>query len=121
MVGIILTVLYFYGSLHIARIGWPVFMDYVQYYNLSKGYICFIAIWGIHSIGFFTMGTVFYFIYSSNHPFFERYKINNNPWPWNSDPEQWKILKRNSIYVIGVNNFFTIPISLLVTAVASPR
>ena len=121
IVGIILTVAFFYGSLFLARTGWPIVIDYVTRYNLPKGLVYFVSLWGIHAIGYLTMGIVFYFIYSANLPFFEQYKINENPWPWNDDAEKWKILKGRSLYYIGMNNILIIPGTLLFSLYLNPN
>jgi sterol desaturase/sphingolipid hydroxylase (fatty acid hydroxylase superfamily) len=52
----------------------------------------------------------------ANHPFFERYKINDNPWPWQEDKENWHKLRRRSLLITALNNFIVMPIAL--TAIA---
>lgn len=35
---------------------------------------------------------IWYIVYKLNHPWIEQYKaLPNEPWPWNNDPEGWKI------------------------------
>jgi methylsterol monooxygenase/4-alpha-methyl-delta7-sterol-4alpha-methyl oxidase len=49
-----------------------------------------VSAWCFH-VGFnFTAYCLSYFIYTSKHPFLERYRIMDQPWPWESDPEGWK-------------------------------
>ena len=64
----------------------------------------------------------FSLIYTLNHPFFEKYKINTNPWPWISDPEEykvrrWETIKNVCLVCIFVNNisFFLVMAANLVS------
>ena len=36
--------------------------------------------------------------------FFEKYKINNQPWPWNDDPKKWKELLSYTVKILILNN-----------------
>ena len=45
----------------------------------------------------------FYFFYKLNHPFFEKYKSVDEPWPWQSDPEEWNQLFWKSIKLTILN------------------
>jgi len=52
-------------------------------------------------------------IYHFELPFFERYKISNEPWPWNDNKKEWKILLKKSLLLVGFNNLVTLPMALL--------
>ena len=88
---------------------------------MSSSFIFFVSIWTGHNISYISMAVVFAIIYSANHPFFERYKINNNPWPWNEDPVKWEILKKRSYFYIGINNALIIPGYLLASLYFNPK
>lgn len=49
------------------------------------------------------------FVYWLNHPFFEQFKDNDRPWPWQYDPEfKPKLIK--AFKLVGFNNFVCSPI-----------
>ena len=53
-------------------------------------------------------GNIFYFmIYKFKLPFFEKYKALEDPWPWESDPEEWNKLFWRSIKFTLFNCFIT--------------
>lgn len=51
-------------------------------------------------------------IYAIELPFFERYKVSSEPWPWQSDPKEWKELKRKSFLLVGFNSYLLSPVVL---------
>eukprot|EP01017_Pseudomicrothorax_dubius_P014482 TRINITY_DN1689_c0_g1_i1.p1 TRINITY_DN1689_c0_g1~~TRINITY_DN1689_c0_g1_i1.p1 ORF type:complete len:369 (+),score=62.86 TRINITY_DN1689_c0_g1_i1:2-1108(+) len=49
----------------------------------------------VHSLSFLIGNLGMWAVYHAKHSFFERYKISQKQWPWESDPERWRdILKR---------------------------
>ena len=54
-----------------------------------------------------------WYIYHIEHPFFERYKINPDPWPWNSDHEEWMKLLKKSIKLVSFNFLVVFPVALV--------
>jgi len=66
---------------------------------------------------FFLAVTIFtfYVIYHIEHPFFEQYKANPKPWPWNEDRKKWKNLLRKTVLQSLWNNLFIIPALILPT------
>ncbi|CAK88518.1 unnamed protein product (macronuclear) [Paramecium tetraurelia] len=43
----------------------------------------------------YVIGNIYmYIIYSLKLPFFERYKVDNNPWPWEKSQESWNQTKK---------------------------
>lgn len=57
-----------------------------------------------HSI-FIVCNLTLYFIYKSESPFFERYKIHNEIWPWKKDNQQWIKLLKETAYYLFINQF----------------
>ncbi len=58
------------------------------------------------------MNLVMWLIYHIELPFFERYKISSDPWPWAENKEEWNILLKKSIALVGFNNLVSTPITL---------
>lgn len=51
-----------------------------------------------------------WFLYRIEHPFIEKYKTNDLPWPWYSDPNGWKEMIAKSLKLCFFNNFVVLPI-----------
>ena len=52
-----------------------------------------------------SLNLVYLVIYKLNHPFFEQYKDNDQPWPWVTDPVKFRRQLIKSIKQIAFNNF----------------
>lgn len=52
-------------------------------------------------------------IYHIELPFFERYKITNDPWPWVENKEEWVVLLKKSIALVAFNNLISVPFTLI--------
>jgi len=54
----------------------------------------------------------FFVLYYIKHPFFEKYKISPEPWPWEVD-SQWKVMMYKSIALTLTNQLIITPVLLL--------
>jgi sterol desaturase/sphingolipid hydroxylase (fatty acid hydroxylase superfamily) len=61
-----------------------------------------------------------YFIYMARHPFFEQYRDNYNPWPWDENPAEWRKLKIQSVVTLSINFFLILPFTLYVSTLKTP-
>jgi sterol desaturase/sphingolipid hydroxylase (fatty acid hydroxylase superfamily) len=62
-----------------------------------------------HSCMLFLLNIAMWFIYHLELPFFERYKINGRPWPWNEDQEKWKLQLKKTLKMYGFNVGIMVP------------
>jgi len=61
-----------------------------------------------------SINLVLWFIYHIEHPFFEKYKINNEPWPWNNlSKKEWHTLLRKTLLLVCFNVFIMAPTSAI--------
>eukprot|EP00357_Protocruzia_adherens_P034525 CAMPEP_0115018730 /NCGR_PEP_ID=MMETSP0216-20121206/29010_1 /TAXON_ID=223996 /ORGANISM="Protocruzia adherens, Strain Boccale" /LENGTH=328 /DNA_ID=CAMNT_0002390041 /DNA_START=120 /DNA_END=1106 /DNA_ORIENTATION=+ len=72
------------------------FSDYV-----SRGLVGLL----VHKFASIIAAITFVIIYKMELPFFERYKTNDNPWPWNEDYEKWRAMLRKTIPQLLINYF----------------
>jgi hypothetical protein len=54
-------------------------------------------------------------IYHLKHPFFEQYKVHDQPWPWEEDREKWMELSKKTLRVTFINVFLILPIFCIVS------
>ena len=53
-------------------------------------------------------------LYTLKIPYFEKFRITNEPWPWEQNPEDYKRLKKDTYLTVFINNFIIIPLSLCI-------
>lgn len=68
--------------------------------------------WGEHIILGLIVYISMYLIYHIELPFFERYKISNEPWPWYENREEWNALLKKSIKLVTFNALVSYPFAL---------
>jgi sterol desaturase/sphingolipid hydroxylase (fatty acid hydroxylase superfamily) len=59
------------------------------------------------------LNLMMYAIYHAELDFFERYKINPNPWPWKVDKKSWTELMKKTVLLVAFNNLVILPIALV--------
>jgi len=60
----------------------------------------------------------FLIIHKLNLPFFERYKTSPDAWPWETDPQKWKIQLKRTIKGLFINNCVILPFFLLIDSLS---
>jgi sterol desaturase/sphingolipid hydroxylase (fatty acid hydroxylase superfamily) len=110
---IICTVLFFYNV--------PILYSqfYISIYpwqaKIGTGNFSFLILFLSHKFLFIFANSIYFVIYKLNWNFFERYKVNDRPWPWNDkNPEIWKKTLKESILLIGINHFIVLPSTMMV-------
>ncbi len=103
---ILITVFYFF-----------VFPDWLKMIYPKKieneGVFVYWSVNLLHYFNFIFFTALMYIIYHLELPFFERYKVTNDPWPWNDPEINWpQFLKRTCIQ-LAINEFLCIPIMTL--------
>jgi len=100
----LLTFLYIVGLPELMRLAWPYLL---KNYNIS--FIFLVTVIGIHSGLNAICHVVMYFIYKTKIPFFEKYRISDKAWPWESDPETWKKMIKRTFKFLAVSHIIIIP------------
>lgn len=76
-------------------------------------YTIALSLWCTH-VGFnFFSYCVSYLVYTAKNPFLERYRIIDKPWPWESNPKQWKVIFKKTCMFFIMNQCIITPILLL--------
>ena len=55
-------------------------------------------------------GTI-YFIYKYKIPYFEQYRIDNLPWPWEEDYQQWREFLNKTLKLVAFNGLVILPVA----------
>ena len=92
---------------------WPVVLEWVHENDLGYFWMHFIISLSLHNGIYWSGNAVFWFLYHNEFAFIERYKINDLPWPWYSDLEEWRTLCWKSCLCLFMNGFVLIPSLLL--------
>lgn len=111
IVGIILLIIYF--STFPGFIG-SIYKHFLENNsNINKGKFTFWSIMLVHHSVFIIYNLFLYFIYVGKFPFFEKYRVSNDAWPWEDNPQEWKILLKSTVVTLFVNQMIILPISML--------
>jgi sterol desaturase/sphingolipid hydroxylase (fatty acid hydroxylase superfamily) len=86
----------------------PFYQDYVSLWGSPAVAMAF-GTMILDLVTFWVLNLGMYIVYHIQHPFFEKYKINMNPWPWNADREEWKLMLKRTLLTIVLNQFILLP------------
>jgi len=106
MVAIIIFISWFTIILNIFKLWWPKKIE-----NEGKFYV--LACFFTHEISYVIFNSIQFIIYKLEHPFFERYKINDKEWPWKKNSQEWNLLLKDSIKNVLANHFIFLPLILM--------
>ena len=83
-------------------------------YPLDPQNWCIVLFFGVGFTVYPFLNLVYMAIYKLNHPFFEQFKDNSLPWPWQTEPAKFRKHLNKAIKLIATNNIvFGIPFGLL--------
>ena len=51
-------------------------------------------------------------IYRLKHPFFEQYKVHNEPWPWDENYKEWREFLNKTLVTLFINIALIFPASV---------
>ena len=67
----------------------------------------------MHTLLMIISNLVMYGIYKCEHPFFERYKISSEPWPWKTDPKEFHEKLKRTFKNLFFNSIILLPLTFL--------
>lgn len=67
----------------------------------------------VHEVVYLLANSYYIIIYFINLPFFERYKVSSEPWPWQQDKEEFRKLVIRTIKQVSFNHLVVVPLVLL--------
>jgi sterol desaturase/sphingolipid hydroxylase (fatty acid hydroxylase superfamily) len=109
IVAIIISVLYFTVVPKVLHNIFPTLIE-----GVDIGNFLVLSAWCAH-VGFnFTAYCLSYFVYTSKHPFLERYRILQKPWPWEENREDWKKLFKEAVGCFLLHQCFITPLLVFI-------
>jgi sterol desaturase/sphingolipid hydroxylase (fatty acid hydroxylase superfamily) len=95
--------LFFWTVPKLAERWWPSFLQLKDELKVDL-YTYMVVVFLVFQLIVLISGNLyFFFCYKVNHPFFERYKSVDEPWPWQTDREEWNRLFWRSIKLTAFN------------------
>ena len=79
----------YYGP-DLVRMIWPDVLNFLSSYGIEKWHVFTFGLVLWHIFLYILLNLVYFLIYKLEHPFFEKYKVNDNPWPWKENYEEWQ-------------------------------
>jgi sterol desaturase/sphingolipid hydroxylase (fatty acid hydroxylase superfamily) len=107
LVAFLLTVCYFQYLPQLIKEFWPTLLEK---YSIKEIFV--VLSFSIHTGIYGISNLVMYCIYKIKLRFFENYRILDKPWPWESDPEAWKVLLKKSLKTTAITHFMIAPFFL---------
>jgi hypothetical protein len=103
--------LFFYYISSVGHYIWPKILNQFKLYELNIPKAMQTMTVSIFLALIISLNLCLWFIYHIEHPFFEKYKINNEPWPWNDNKTKWNKVIRKTLLLVGFNVFVMTPLS----------
>mmetsp|Transcript_23004 Transcript_23004/g.16313 ORF Transcript_23004/g.16313 Transcript_23004/m.16313 type:complete len:222 (+) Transcript_23004:141-806(+) len=86
------------------------YLNWIEQNEYDLETVCLVVAVCVHYLFILLSNIISYFVYHIEHPFMEKYKSNDYPWPWYEDPQGWREMVIKSIKVTLTNNFIVLPI-----------
>ncbi|KAL4448686.1 hypothetical protein ABPG74_012775 [Tetrahymena malaccensis] len=102
---IVIFLSFFYFGPILLKAAWPFYLSLGE-----PKYIIFFAQFLFPSFMYALANLIMWFIYVSEIPFFERYRIwPEKQWPWQKDPVAWRVKLRKTLKNLFINQFIVAP------------
>ena len=80
------------------------------YFKFNEGLYFFTFIMIYDKILLYSFLIIYWLIYRSKLNFFERYKVNDNPWPWEKDRFEWDKMLKSCLKFHIINKYLVVTI-----------
>lgn len=104
---------FFYCAPQVIAYAWPKFVNLMETNKWEKWHVAVFGSQLWHLSIFLTYNAIMYVIYHIEIPFFEKYKISPEPWPWYQDKKEWNKLLTRSFIMGCINLLIMFPAFIL--------
>lgn len=109
---------YFYLAPILIQTVWPLFMNFLQSGESTWVSMTILTLlW--HYLWLIVSNLSLWVIYHIEHPFFERYKVMKEPWPWQNDKKEWVTFLKKTLKQIAINNLIVLPCCFLIAGLVN--
>lgn len=110
-VGVMLTVLFAVWNTMFWRYYYADFIEFVRSKGISDSLLY--GVWATLQFWSIQLGCaiIFTIFHMNEFAFIEKYKTNNDPWPWQADKEAWRIQLRSTIKLVALNTVVVTPLA----------
>lgn len=84
---------------------WPIFNI------LPKNVIISFSLFFCHTIFHSLANFLFFVLYKYKIPFFEQFRVNDKPWPWEKNGENWLIVYQKTMKMLFIQQYILFPIT----------
>lgn len=79
---------------------------------LPKQIVISLSLFFIHIIFHSLTNFVFFFFYKHKIPFFEQFRVNDKPWPWEKNEESWLLVYKKTLKMLFFQQYILFPLSI---------
>ena len=108
-----IAVSFFYFGPILCKASWPYVLEQIKVCQWQEWKFMLITTTVWHAMWVTVASLSMWAIYRVESSFFEKYKINSAPWPWNENREEWLILLRKSLLISSFNGLIILPLLIL--------
>ena len=94
---------FFIGVPFIFKAYWGDILEFKQRHAISYNMMYLGVVLMLHNVIHIGANLVYWVFYHYEFAFIERYKSNEDPWPWHTDPEGWRTLVKKAVFVLLFN------------------
>ena len=90
-VGVMLTVMFAFGNTMFWQLYYADFIEFTRSKSISDSLLY--GVWATIQFWSIQLGSaiIFSIFHTNEFAFIEKYKTNDDPWPWQADKEAWNI------------------------------
>jgi len=103
IVAALIFISFFVGVPYFADKYWPAILELKDHYGVTYNQMYLGVNITMHNTIHLCANLVYWVFYHNEFSFIERYKSNEDPWPWHSDAESWRKLVKKSVLVLLFN------------------
>ena len=104
VVAAIIAFSFMYFTPRLFKSFWPYLLE-----NIPSTYIFVMFAIGTHTGMYVISNLMMWGIYKARIPFLERYRVSDQPWPWESNPEAWNRTLKKTLGRVAIYHFLVIP------------
>ena len=110
-VGVMLTVMFAFGNTMFWQLYYADFIEFIRSKSISDSLLY--GVWATIQFWSIQLGSaiIFTIFHMNEFAFVEKYKTNDDPWPWQADKDAWNIQMWSTIKLVALNTVVVTPLA----------